>query len=339
MDFSCKDDRSQLFARFLTESDFSRPSRMTFRAALRTFSSWCTGHNINTPDTASLIQWKSFLIDRYQTATARTYLTIVKAFFRWLSRRGLWKDIGTDVRNIKVEHGFRKDCLSAAEIKRILTWLKNRLKDGDEPALRNFMVVLVIVTCGLRVAEVSRLDVGDLDSVAGEPVLWVYGKARYGKADYIAITPGLRKLLTDFVEKRPGISRTSPIFISYGRNSYGKRLSPRSISRIAKQAMVSAGFNSPRLTAHSLRHTALTLALEAGASLQQVQQFARHRQVGTTLYYAHNLELSRNPCSRLIMGMIGEDSTGIPEQVNDCVLPDCCLPDFSAYLASSFPKQ
>lgn len=66
-----------------------------------------------------------------------------------------------------------------------------------------------------------------------------------------------------------------------------------------------AGFNPPRLTAHSLRHTAMTLALKGGATLQQVQQFARHRLIETTLHYAHNLEYVQNPCSRLEMKLIG----------------------------------
>ncbi len=93
----------------------------------------------------------------------------------------------------------------------------------------------------------------------------------------------------------------------------GKRLSSRSISRIVKQSMVSVGLNSPRLTAHSLRHTAVTLALKGGATLQQVQQFARHRLIGTTLRYAHNLEAMLNPCSQLVMKLSGRlDYSGIP---------------------------
>lgn len=69
--------------------------------------------------------------------------------------------------------------------------------------------------------------------------------------------------------------------------------------------MVAIGFDSLRLTAHLLRHTAVALALKGGATLQQVQQFARHRLIQTTLHYAHNLEIARNPCPRLVMKLIG----------------------------------
>ena len=105
-----------------------------------------------------------------------------------------------------------------------------------------------------------------------------------------------------------------PLFVSYGRNSRGRRLSFRSISRIVKQAMAAVGLVSPRLTAHSLRHTAVTLALKEGATLQQVQQFARHRQIETTLRYAHNLEYAMNPCPQLVMDLSGRlEMTGPPD--------------------------
>jgi site-specific recombinase XerD len=68
--------------------------------------------------------------------------------------------------------------------------------------------------------------------------------------------------------------------------------------------MRSAGFDSERLTAHSLRHTAITLSLLAGASLQEVQQFARHSSIDTTQIYAHNLECLDNPCNVQITAAI-----------------------------------
>ena len=61
--------------------------------------------------------------------------------------------------------------------------------------------------------------------------------------------------------------------------------------------MINAGLDSDRLTAQSLRHTAVTQALIAGQTLQEVQQFARHSNINTTLIYAHNLENEKNECS------------------------------------------
>ena len=50
------------------------------------------------------------------------------------------------------------------------------------------------------------------------------------------------------------------------------------------------GLDDSRLTAHSLRHTAISLSIQGGASLQQAQAMARHSDSKTTLVYFHNLE-------------------------------------------------
>jgi len=67
-------------------------------------------------------------------------------------------------------------------------------------------------------------------------------------------------------------------------------MTTRSISRIVKAALKGAGMDSDRLTAHSLRHTAVTLSLLAGASIQEAQSMVRHSNINTTLIYAHNID-------------------------------------------------
>ena len=71
-------------------------------------------------------------------------------------------------------------------------------------------------------------------------------------------------------------------------------MTTRSIRAIAKSSMVDAGFNSDRLTAHSMRHTAGTLALLNGASTREVQQLLRHSNINTTMIYAHELDRAKN---------------------------------------------
>lgn len=324
MDFSCvRSWERTLFTRFLSESGFKEKTRRTFRVGLLNFAGWCHANGISEPDTGSLNRWKAYLLDCYQSATAQTYLAAVKLFCKWLAIHGFGKDIGLPVKGIKSELGFMKDCLSENDMQKVLGCLETKVKKAKKHEssfareLRNYAIVLLITTCGLRVSEVSSLDMGDLDAVLNQPVLWVYGKGRDGKMDFVSVPLALKILLVKYFNIRhrltKGFMASEPMFISYSRNSYGKRLSARTISQIVKKALIDAGFNSSRLTAHSLRHTAVTLALKAGATLQQVQQYARHRLMDMTLRYAHNLEHSRNPCSGLVMKMIGRlDYSGIP---------------------------
>ena len=68
--------------------------------------------------------------------------------------------------------------------------------------------------------------------------------------------------------------------------------------------MVNSGYQSDRLTAHSLRHTAVTLAIKSGRSLAEAQQFARHKDISTTQVYNHSLEKMENKCSASVANAI-----------------------------------
>jgi integrase/recombinase XerC len=96
-----------------------------------------------------------------------------------------------------------------------------------------------------------------------------------------------------------------PLFAGVGNRNAGGRLTTRSISGIEKGALVSAGLNSDRLTAHSLRHTAATLNLLNGGTLEETKQLLRHTNINTTLIYAHALERANNQSEARIEAALG----------------------------------
>ena len=102
------------------------------------------------------------------------------------------------------------------------------------------------------------------------------------------------------MNRRENIDDTQPLFTSVSNNNRGKRLTTRSVSGTVKTIMQEAGYDSERLTAHSLRHTAVTLSLLAGNDITEVQQFARHSNISTTMIYNHALEKAKNQCSNSI---------------------------------------
>ena len=64
----------------------------------------------------------------------------------------------------------------------------------------------------------------------------------------------------------------------------------KSISRIVKTALRKAGIDNERITAHSLRHTAATLNLLHGGTLEDTKQLLRHTSINTTMIYTHHLD-------------------------------------------------
>lgn len=81
-------------------------------------------------------------------------------------------------------------------------------------------------------------------------------------------------------------------------------MTTRAISGRVKGKLQAAGYDSDRLTAHSLRHSAVTLARLAGQDLEEVQQFARHANIATTLIYDHAIDKSKNQCAATVADAI-----------------------------------
>ena len=87
------------------------------------------------------------------------------------------------------------------------------------------------------------------------------------------------------------------IFVSLGFRTRGQKMTGKGINDVVVRLGNAIGID---ISAHYLRHTAITLALELGESLQKVQAYARHSSANTTIRYYHDQEILRkNPTDRL----------------------------------------
>lgn len=73
---------------------------------------------------------------------------------------------------------------------------------------------------------------------------------------------------------------------------------------MVKSRMKDIGIDSRYFTCHSLRHSALSIALESGSPLLQVQSLARHSSLNTTSLYLHNLNRLDNGSEQVILGAL-----------------------------------
>ena len=105
---------------------------------------------------------------------------------------------------------------------------------------------------------------------------------------------------SDWTLSRNARKQCDVLFVSTSNNNKGQRLTTRSISGIVKKRLKAAGYTSNRLTAHSLRHTAGTLNLMNGGTLEETQQLLRHSNINTTMIYLHHLERENNQSEKRI---------------------------------------
>ena len=151
----------------------------------------------------------------------------------------------------------------------------------------------------------ERANVEDIRQSGGEALLYIQGKGRSEKDAFVLLTPESLDPIMDYLRARGPVGDIDPLFEATGNKAGGERLTTRSISRIVKERMGSADIVSNRLTAHSLRHTAITLSLLGGATIQETQNFARHSNINTTMIYAHNIDRIGNAPERKIAGLLG----------------------------------
>ena len=151
-----------------------------------------------------------------------------------------------------------------------------------------------MVTGGLRTIEVSRANIEDVRILGDSTVLYIQGKGRDEKTDYVKLPFEVEEAIRDYLNCLGKVDVKSPLFSSTSNNNKRQRLSTRTISGIVKECLINAGFNSDRLTAHSLRHTTATTNLLNGGTLEETQQLLRHSNINTTMVYLHHMQRENN---------------------------------------------
>lgn len=288
---------ADLLYRFVSYIDASPKTVETYTKALRQFFNYLALNGIKNPSRDDIISFREELkASGYKPTTIQNYITAIRIFFRWLSDEGLYSNIADHLKGAKLDRQHKKDYLTSSQVKEVM----QGIDQDKEKGLRDYAILALMITCGLRTIEVVRANVEDLRTVGDGTVLYVQGKGREEKTEFVKISAPVEKAIRAYLKFRRNPDSKSPLFTSTSNNNRGKRLTTRTVSSIAKKSMQSAGYDSERLTAHSLRHTAVTLALLADKDITEVQQFARHSNIATTLIYSHHLDKTKNSCSDAI---------------------------------------
>ena len=280
----------------------SPASEKSYRKGIRRLAEYCAANSISAPNRADMIAYKNFLQEKYAAATANLYLTAAKLFFSWLNVEGvIATNPSVHIKGLKIVAGHKKDALSAEQVKAIFSNFDVSTLKGK----RDKAMFALMTTAGLRTIEISRANVSDIIEREGKYFLLVQGKGHSEKDAEVRIADGVFVLIKSYLSSRADISTDSPLFASVSNRNFDGRMTTNSISRIVKSAMKAAGFDSKRLTAHSLRHTAATTALKAGATLREVQQVLRHTNITITQIYLHDMDRLNNQAECLTAAALG----------------------------------
>jgi integrase/recombinase XerD len=151
---------------------------------------------------------------------------------------------------------------------------------GRYGALRNLALLDLLFATGMRVGEVSALDVRDF--LVEEAVFRVQGKGGRDRLACVVDEETVRIQEKHLAVRRRFETPSPALFL----NVSGQRLSTQGIANVITQFRKEAGIER-HITPHMLRHTVATLLLRNGADIRVVQEFLGHTSIATTQRYTH----------------------------------------------------
>lgn len=283
---------------FIAFVDATDSTIRAYTAGLKQFIAFLASNEIARPERQDVIAFREAIKERGLKAnTIQLYIVSVRRFFQWTEAQGLYPNIAKGIKGATVNNGFKKDYLTAEQLQLMF----DRIDTSTEPGARNKAILALMATAGLRTIEVIRADIGSLDGDR----LYIHGKGRDEADEYIKLSSHVQALMRAYLDTyRPGAADEEALFTSTSNNNQGARLTTRSISGIAKQAYRSIGIDSSRHTAHSLRHTAATLNLMNGGTIEETQNLLRHSNINTTMIYLHHINRASNQSEQRISNAI-----------------------------------
>ena len=289
-----------MLERFIAFMDASPRTIETYAKALRQFFNFLSSRQVNHPAREDVLAFKEHLKEGRKAGTTQLYITAVRRFFSWTEQEGLFPNIAEHIKGAKVDRRHKKCGLTSAQAKNVL----GSIDLTDTRGIRDHAILALMLTTGLRTIEVARADIEDMSVIADSAVLFVQGKGRDDKAEYVKLAAPVEWAIRAYIRAVGPVDRGKPLFGSLAAKNRLGRLSTRSISRIVKTRLQAAGYDDDRLTAHSLRHTAGTLNLLNGGTLEETQQLLRHSNINTTMIYSHHLQREKNNSEERIAATI-----------------------------------
>lgn len=281
---------AELFSRWTSFIDASPKTVETYTKAIKQFFLYLREAEITQPKREDIVAYRDYLKQDHKPTTVQSYLAAVKLFFQWTAQEGLYPNVAERVKGAKLDTEHKKDYLTSKQTAKLLAAIDRSTLKGK----RDYAMLSLMVTTGLRTISVIRADIGDIRAAGDEVALYYQGKGHEEKADYVKLAEPVEEAIRAYLAERGETDLTAPLFGSIANRNSGERMTTRSISRVAKEHLIEVGLESDRLTAHSLRHTAATLNLLNGATVEETQQLLGHANINTTLIYSHALERAKN---------------------------------------------
>ena len=283
----------ELIRDFINALDRRPTTKETYRKALMEYSKWL-GNTSPIGLTHNDIQrYKDYITSKdLSSSSISAYLTAVRRLYDYLE--GLGKISQNPAKQVK--GGSRPQRHSTKSISRQdVKKLFESIDTSSPLGIRDSVILNLMVRCGLSEIEIVRADVGDIKIKNNQKIIYVQGKNKDKKDEYVVLPTVVTKELDRYLAQRESSHDSEPLFWGVGNRAIRDRISTRALRARISHYFEKLGFNKHGITPHSLRHTAAILAIESGATVSEVMQMLRVKTVSTALvYFEEAKELKKN---------------------------------------------
>jgi len=251
---------------------FGESTRKAYALDVRQWIQWCRGHHLRVFEAkrAYIELYARWLEERGRArATVARRLSTITGFYRYCVEEELIpRSPATHIRRPKLNYESNAVGLDRNELGMFL--VQAGLSGGRDHAL-----ACLLALNGLRVSEALNSDIEDLGLERGHRTLTITRKG--GKIVTIPLAPRTARAIDLYVGERS----EGPIFVNRdGTHRLDRHAATRIVKRLAKHAGI-----DKKISPHSLRHSFITAALDAGVALRDVQEAASHADPRTTMRY------------------------------------------------------
>lgn len=275
------------FVKYLTgERALSQHTLRAYEGDLRSLLSHAASEGAAQPADLELGTLRRWLGVQSQAGVARSTLArraaTARAFTAWaLREEHIPADPALRLKAPKREHSL-PGVLQSQQLARLLAKLEEAAGEGQPLPLRDRAIVELLYATGIRVGELTGLDIDDLDP--DRRTLRVIGKGNkertvpYGVPAALALDDWLRRGRPKLVRDNSG-----PALFLGARGGRMDQRQVRSLVSALFEALGDTSASGP----HALRHSAATHLLDGGADLRAVQEILGHSSLATTQIYTH----------------------------------------------------
>jgi len=258
----------------------------------------------------SIVHTQNFimkLMDKnMSSATINRKISSLSALYKWLLK---YQDNSSSIEIIKynpfgnlkeekpVINNKETEFLTKEECKILLESIDTSTILGH----RNKTILVLALTTALRKSEIINIKIKHITKYTGYDVVKVIRKG--GKEDIVKLQRNVLAMIDEYIKltKRDKItSGEKYLFIGHSTNGNNKeKLNASTLNYMIKRVCKNSGIHK-NLRVHSTRHTAITLAILAGATVEKVRDFAAHKNLATTNRYIHSVDKLKNNAGDLI---------------------------------------